>query len=431
MKKKMIAIISLIVILIFAFMVGAGLRKRTDVVLFDYSVSEDGTAINLGVQVASSMGYVRGFKDNGGGVKPHYLTFYSTFGGINSSFGTVNSFTLEIDSDDTEIYFNRPGGGYELVLVKDEGTGEWIRPGENDENVEIKEVFTMEKLILLCDEGSEALKNAMTDFNEEGELVYSNMEKSVSDYSLTWDYFCYVQYEGREYRIQASYWKPEVATEYGHKENELDFINIFYPVTNDGLLLYEADERFTPDLDIRSFLEKEYDLSLEVELELPEGLSLDNYQMDLVMGQGCLFVGDYEEENHGEGTPQDWYAPGGIAFINKEFFPGDIIFENGVFKDVSIRMNHSGITSEIEKVEGCNKQAVLCEYSCDLFTAAEAVEYMQTNGITEEEFHGNSTYWYVFMTEENDNNVYTLFLNQNYFTREDIVKLAQSVKFNL
>ena len=429
MKKKIMAVITIIIFIVAAFLIGTGLRKRTDVVLLDYSVSEDGTAINLGVQVSSSMGYVRGFKDNGGGVKPHYLTFYSTFGGLNSSFGTVNSFTLEIDSDDTEIYFNRPGGGYELVLVKDEGTGEWIRPGENDENVEIKEVFTMEKLILLCDEGSEALKNAMTDFNEEGELVYSNMEKSVSDYSLTWDYFCYVQYEGRDYRIQASYWKPEVATEYGHKENELDFINIFYPVTNDGLLLYEADERFTPDLDIRSFLEKEYDLSLEVELELPEGLSLDNYQMDLVMGQGCLFVGDYEEENHGEGTPQDWYAPGGIAFINKEFFPGDIIFENGVFKDVSIRMNHSGITSEIEKVEGCNKQAVLCEYSCDLFTAAEAVEYMQTNGITEEEFHGNSTYWYVFMTEENDNNVYTLFLNQNYFTREDTIELAQSVKF--
>lgn len=429
MKKKVIVVITIIGILITAFLIGTGFRKRTDVVLFDYSVSEDETAINLGVQVASSMGYVRGFKDNGGGVKPHYLTFYSTFGGINSSFGTVNSFTLEIDSNDMEIYFNRPNGGYELVLIKDEETGKWIRPGENDENVEIKEVFTMEKLISLCDEGSEALKNTLTDFNDEGELPYSNFEKNVSEYSLTWDYFCYMQYEGREYRIQASYWKPEVAEDYGHKANELDFVNIFYPSTNDGLLLYEADERFAPNLDIRSFLEKEYNLSLEVELNLPEGLAFGNYQMDLVMGQGCLFVGDYEEEDHGEGTPKDWYAPGGIAFINKEYFPGDIIFENGVFKDVSIRMNHSGITSNIEKVEGCNKKAVLCEYSCDLFTAAEAVEYMQTHGIAEEEFHGNSTYWYAFIAEEDDEKVYTIFLNQNYFTKEDIVKLAQSVKF--
>ncbi len=128
MKKKMIVAITIIVFLVAAFLIGTGFQKRTDVVLFDYSVSEDGTAINLGVQVSSSMGYVRGFKDNGGGVKPHYLTFYSAFGGLNSSFGTVNSFVLELESDDREIYFNRPNGGYELVLVKDEETGEWIRP---------------------------------------------------------------------------------------------------------------------------------------------------------------------------------------------------------------------------------------------------------------------------------------------------------------
>ena len=133
MKKKVIVVTTIIVVLITAFLIGTGFRKRTDVVLVDYSVSEDGTEINLGVQVSSSMGYVRGFKNNGGGVKPHYLTFYSTFGGLNSSFGTVNSFVLELEPDDTEIYFNRPDGGYELVLVKEEATGEWIRPTEDME----------------------------------------------------------------------------------------------------------------------------------------------------------------------------------------------------------------------------------------------------------------------------------------------------------
>ena len=133
MKKKVIVVTTIIVVLITAFLIGTGFRKRTDVVLFDYSVSEDGTAINLGVQVSSSMGYVRGFKNNGGGVKPHYLTFYSTFGGLNSSFGKVNFFVLELEPDDTEIYFNRPDGGYELVLVKEEATGEWIRPKEDIE----------------------------------------------------------------------------------------------------------------------------------------------------------------------------------------------------------------------------------------------------------------------------------------------------------
>lgn len=131
MKKRAIAVITVIVVLVVVFLIGTGFRKRTDVILVDYSVSEDGTAINLGVQVSSSMGYIRGFKNNGGGVKPHYLTFYSTFGGLNSSFGVVDSLVVELEVDDTEIYFNRPKGGYELVLVKNEETGEWLRTKED------------------------------------------------------------------------------------------------------------------------------------------------------------------------------------------------------------------------------------------------------------------------------------------------------------
>lgn len=111
MKKEVILTVAIIVVLIASFLIGTGFMERTDVILFDYAVAEDGSAISLGIQVSSSMGYVRGFKNNGGGVKPHYLTFYSAFGGLNSSFESVNSFVLELGKDDTEIYFNRPNGG--------------------------------------------------------------------------------------------------------------------------------------------------------------------------------------------------------------------------------------------------------------------------------------------------------------------------------
>ena len=128
MKKKIFLTIAVIVVLMLLMFICTGFRKRTDVVLFDYSVSEDGSEISLEIQVSSSMGYIRGFKDKGGGVKPHYLTFYSTFGGLNSSFGSINEIELELSRDNTEIYFNRQGGGYELVLMKDIATDEWIRP---------------------------------------------------------------------------------------------------------------------------------------------------------------------------------------------------------------------------------------------------------------------------------------------------------------
>lgn len=130
MKKKNIVLIAIIIlcVLIMSFLIGTGFIERTDVALTEYSVSEDGKTLTFHAYVMSSMGYIRGYKNNGGGVKPHYLTFYSTFGGLNSSFGSTNEFILTLDENDTEIYFGRTDGGYELVLYKDIETGEWKRP---------------------------------------------------------------------------------------------------------------------------------------------------------------------------------------------------------------------------------------------------------------------------------------------------------------
>lgn len=123
-------LVTTVIVLLGSYFIGSGLAARTDVVLLDYSVSEDGTEVILHTAVISSMGYTRGFHDDGGGVKPHYLTFYSTFGGLNSSFGAKQEFVLSLDNNDTEIWFNRADGGYELVLAKNADTNEWERPAK-------------------------------------------------------------------------------------------------------------------------------------------------------------------------------------------------------------------------------------------------------------------------------------------------------------
>ena len=130
MKKRHMAIIVLtgMFVLVLALLIGTGFHKRTDVMLIDYSVSEDGTKLTFQTAIPTSMGHIRGFQDDGGGVKPHYLTFYSTFGGLNQSFGAKHEFELDLSEQDTEIYFNRADGGYELVLQKNEKTGEWAKP---------------------------------------------------------------------------------------------------------------------------------------------------------------------------------------------------------------------------------------------------------------------------------------------------------------
>ena len=295
-----------------------------------------------------------------------------------------------------------------------------------------KEEFTMEDLITLCDAGSEVLKNAMMDFSSEGELPYSNFEKSISETSLTWDYFCDLSYEGKEYRMQLSYWKPEEAEAYGHLGNELEGIYLYYPETKDTRLLYAAEERFTADLNIRSFLDKEYSLMPCVEFDLPDTLKLGEFRSDLTIArEGCLFEGNYEEQSHGDFTPEDWYVPGGIKFVEKQYFGSNLRFDHGKLKEVKVLQNHSDIISDFEFIEGCDMQAVLCEFCFDLFTAAEVEEYMQEHGVTYEEFTWNSKYWYVFFAEEDSKYVYILFLNQEYFGKEDMIELARSMKFGV
>ena len=124
-KKIFLTIVAIVVASAAIYFVGTGFQKASSEVLIDYSISEDGTEMTFRVSSIESIGYVRGFHDKGGGVKPHYLTFYHAFGGINGTWGAKNTFTLKLAPQDTEIYFNRPGGGYELVLVKDQETGEW------------------------------------------------------------------------------------------------------------------------------------------------------------------------------------------------------------------------------------------------------------------------------------------------------------------
>ena len=139
MKKKSLIIISIIVVFIIAlsaiYFIGTGYIINDGVYIGEYTVSEDGTEMTFKTGISSSMGYIRGYKDAGGGVKPHYLKFYNTFGGLNNSWGAKSEIVLPLDEEDTEIYVFRGSKEceYELVLQKNKETGVWERIS-SDEN---------------------------------------------------------------------------------------------------------------------------------------------------------------------------------------------------------------------------------------------------------------------------------------------------------
>ena len=128
MKRKVLIIILAALCIVFLGAVALGFTIQTSAYITDeFAVSEDGSKITFKVGVGSSMGYVRGYKDEGGGVKPHYLKFYSAWGGFNSSIGANDVYVLELQPEDTEIYVYHGDGGYELALKKDAASGEWYR----------------------------------------------------------------------------------------------------------------------------------------------------------------------------------------------------------------------------------------------------------------------------------------------------------------
>ena len=137
MKKRIAVILTLVIIIILIILIATGFKKRSDVVLTDYSVSEDGTKLTLKVAVSSSMGYTRSLKIKQGGDNK-YITFYSTFGGFNSKLGAKDTFDIEVDSMCSEIYFYKGDGGYNLVLEKDKTTNKWKQPEKyNEEDEEL------------------------------------------------------------------------------------------------------------------------------------------------------------------------------------------------------------------------------------------------------------------------------------------------------
>ena len=127
MRKKICLVMLSMLGLIFAWMIISGYSYQTSAYITDqFVVSEDGKELKFTIAVGSPMGYVRGFKDEGGGVKPHYLKFYSAWGGLNSSIGAKSEYVLKLDPNDTEIYVYHGDSGYSLALKKDIEIGEWF-----------------------------------------------------------------------------------------------------------------------------------------------------------------------------------------------------------------------------------------------------------------------------------------------------------------
>lgn len=124
MKKKLVTVLSALVLIFGAYFIGSGFDVREDVYLVDYIVPPYKNEMTIAVGVASSAGYTRAVKNVSDNPEIMQLQFYSAFGGINGSIGENHRFVIEITPECKEIYFYR-GKEFKLTLYKNETTGEW------------------------------------------------------------------------------------------------------------------------------------------------------------------------------------------------------------------------------------------------------------------------------------------------------------------
>lgn len=156
---------------------------------------------------------------------------------------------------------------------------------------------------------------------------------------------------------------------------------------------------------------------------LPDSLAEGEHHWDQASLGGNVFLwketGESEAKQAGEYTPIGWNAYGGVEV----YYRLGCTFQDGRLTDVLLPWNHSMGLDKAEPVDGCDAPAVIIPIDHDLYTAPQIREY----DLTAEE--AVSEMWYVFFSREDSDIGYAVFLNRAYFSREDTIALAQSVRF--
>jgi hypothetical protein len=289
--------------------------------------------------------------------------------------------------------------------------------------------ITMDSILSMYEDGG------WVSFVEDSTILdwekYENVTENT-DYgaSLTGMYQAALSYREREYNLQIYYWPDMTAKQYGYSAGCVDMILLTEPDTGDGIALYRSDwnEEQNETQDLSVFLDKEYDVTADILFEMPQSdvistdITLGEYKADLFLEPfaGSLFVStDYSEPEHAAYTDEGWYSLGGIEELQN---PDEEIvsYDNGVIADIKISGNHM-CYEQIESFETDDFEGLLYTYEFDLYTAADMAELTENISVT-------SSYWVAFLSEGEGQPIYAVFLNADYFTKEQALNCAKSFR---
>lgn len=168
---------------------------------------------------------------------------------------------------------------------------------------------------------------------------------------------------------------------------------------------------------------------------LPDGLSNGLFSQNIGDGGNLFLTSDSEAQARLEElsryvdrdfVPEEWYGAGYAARYTGSF--PERSFGKGSLLEVHYPWNHSSSLSEPVSVADCEAPALLMLIEHDLTTAGmlEALE-KQYGTIPEE--NRTSDMWYVFFARPDCQEMYSIALNADLYSRDQILKTARSVHF--
>lgn len=265
----------------------------------------------------------------------------------------------------------------------------------SDNNIKVGELTITEVLQLSKKKDSLSIE----DFNIESK------ETTKEDNLLNSIYK--VNYRGVEYELQVSYYI---------NNNTFHSVELIHELSGDSI-----DIRYNR---VEDFFNNHMSMSRYITYNLPETLINGDYNVELGYLGGNLFcykeIGSCIISETSESTPYGWNSYGGVEM----YYKLNCIFNNGQLIDVSIPWNHSVYLDEAQPVDGCEVPAIIIPVSHDLYTAVEAEE----KGLTQDEI--TSKMWYVFFAKEDSDISYAIYFNKDYYSMEDTISLAQTVRFS-
>ena len=325
------------------------------------------------------------------------------------------------DKDSCGVKIHFPDGIIEISMCRPFGEiGIWV-PYDYSIVDTSQNLLTMQELVRLVTSISweQTQKEQGIAFWDE----YENLLEDENDYEglLTGLRRLQLDYDGTQFELQVYYWPEDSAKEMGYSVGELDMIRLRNVKTDDVILLFSSDKRYTVNTDIESFLLKKYELPEELltgnECGALNGeLSYSDYNVDLFLNfAGCLFENsNYQEPTHGDGTPRAWYSLGGVGVCNDPNYESLETFANGdliQYRYANNHMNYDLMTVfNAGEYSGC-----LYKYSLDLVTAAET-ELLKDGEPAESE------YWVVFFTKGQGEPLYMKFFSCDYYSQKDALE---------